>query len=95
MGQKELDPVEENSIEVCNMSSGITRRKGQSGRATAVECAICGALVPRDKAVEKRRKTLPLDRNLLQLLMEKGAKIHSARRVVYYCISCAKHRKFV
>lgn len=77
------------------MSSGITRRKGQSGRATVVECAICGARVPRDKAIEKRRSTLPLDRNLRQLLREQGAKLHSSRRIVYYCISCAKHRKYV
>ncbi|MFB0558220.1 MAG: hypothetical protein ACETVY_03795 [Candidatus Bathyarchaeia archaeon] len=30
-------------------SSGITRRKGQSGRAVVVECAICGAKVPKTK----------------------------------------------
>lgn len=76
-------------------SSGITRRKGKSGRATVVECAICGAKIPRDKAVEKRRNTLPLSRNLRRILKEKGAKIYGGRRVVYYCISCAKHRKYV
>jgi ribosomal protein S26 len=77
------------------MSSHITRRKGQSGRAVVVECAICGAKVPRDKAVEKRRRTLPLDRNIRQMLKERGAKLHTSYRIVYYCISCAKHRKYV
>jgi small subunit ribosomal protein S26e len=75
--------------------SNITRRKGQSGRSVSVECTSCGALVPRDKAVEKKRNTLPLDRNLRRILREKGAKLHSTRRIVYYCISCAKHRKYV
>jgi ribosomal protein S26 len=81
--------------EVIDVSSGITRRKGQSGRVTTVECAICGAKIPRDKAIEKRRFSLRLDRNLRALLREKGAKLHNMRRVVYYCISCAKHRKYV
>ncbi len=75
--------------------SSITRRKGQSGRAMSVECASCGGLIPRDKAIEKLRNTLPLDRNLRRILREKGAKLHSTRRIVYYCISCAKHRKYV
>jgi small subunit ribosomal protein S26e len=75
--------------------SNITRRKGQSGRASSVECSMCGALVPRDKAIEKRRNTLPLSRNLRRILKEKGARLHSTRRVVYYCISCAKHRRYV
>jgi ribosomal protein S26 len=77
------------------MSSGITRRKGKSGRANVVECAICGAKVPRDKAIEKRRHALPLDRNLRRLLKEQGAKIYAGKRITYYCISCAKHRKYV
>jgi ribosomal protein S26 len=77
------------------MGSGITRRKGKSGRATVVECAICGAKVPRDKAIEKKKHSLPLDRNLRELLKEKGAKLYAGSRITYYCISCAKHRKYV
>jgi ribosomal protein S26 len=65
------------------MSSGITRRKGKSGRAKVVECAICGAKVPRDKAVEKQRRSLPLDRMLRQLLKEKGAKLYAGSRITY------------
>ena len=78
-----------------DISSGITRRKGQSGKAVTIECALCGAKIPRDKAVEKRRRSLHLDRNLRQLLREQGARLHYGSRIVYYCISCAKHRKYV
>lgn len=77
------------------MSSGIIRKKGQSGRAVVVECSICGSKIPRDKAIEKRRYTLLLDRNLWALLREKGAKLHAGRRITYYCISCTKQRKYV
>ncbi|MGD2200931.1 MAG: 30S ribosomal protein S26e [Candidatus Bathyarchaeota archaeon] len=75
--------------------SKITRRKGKSGRAVSVECSMCGAKVPRDKAIEKQRRSLPLDRNTRRLLREKGAKLHTSQNIVYYCVSCAKHRKYV
>ena len=77
------------------MSSGITRRKGQSGRARSVECAACGAKVPRDKAIVKRRYSLPLNSQLIKLLKEQGARVHSGRTTIYYCVSCAKHRNYV
>ncbi|MBD3172512.1 30S ribosomal protein S26e [Candidatus Bathyarchaeota archaeon] len=77
------------------MSSKITRKKGQSGRAKSVECAQCGALVPRDKAIAKRRHGLPLNRRLIKILKDQGARIHSGKNTVYYCVSCAKHRKYV
>jgi ribosomal protein S26 len=47
----------------------------------------------RDKAVEKRKSTLPLDFRLRDELKKRGARIPSYRSIVYYCISCAKHRK--
>ena len=77
------------------MSSGITRRKGQSGRARTVECAACGAKVPRDKAIAKRRHGLPLNRELIKRLKEQGAHLPSSKITSYYCISCAKHRKYI
>jgi ribosomal protein S26 len=77
------------------MSSNITRKKGQSGRARSVECASCGALVPRDKAIAKRRFGLSLNRRLMKILKNQGARIHAGRTLVFYCISCAKHRKYV
>jgi ribosomal protein S26 len=52
-------------------------------------------MIPRDKAVEKRKSTLPLDHRLRKLLKDKGAYVDGGRSVVYYCISCAKHRRYV
>ena len=77
------------------MSSKITRRKGQSGRARTVECAACGAKIPRDKAIAKRRHSLPLNRQLIKTLKEQGARVHSSKTRSYYCISCAMHRKYI
>ncbi len=77
------------------MSSDITRKKGQSGRAVVVQCIQCGKMVPRDKAVEKRKSSLPLDHRLRELLKKQGTYISAAKRIVYYCVSCAKHRKYV
>ncbi len=77
------------------MSSTPTRRKGQSGKAEAVQCIQCGKMIPRDKALEKRKSTLPLNRRLKELLKKKGAYLSGGKSTVYYCISCAKHRKYV
>ena len=77
------------------MTSKITRKKGQSGRAVIVQCIQCGKIIPRDKAVEKHKSTLPLDHRLRKLLKNQGAYISGRRSIVYYCISCAKHRKYV
>ncbi|NIR86811.1 30S ribosomal protein S26e [Candidatus Bathyarchaeota archaeon] len=72
-----------------------TRKKGQSGRAVVVQCVQCGKMVPRDKAVEKRKSTLPLDHRLRERLKKQGAYLGGGRSIVYYCVSCAKHRKYV
>jgi small subunit ribosomal protein S26e len=77
------------------LSSGITRKKGQSGRAKVVQCVQCGQLLPRDKAIEKRKSSLRLDYKLRALLKNRGAYISTRKTVVYYCVSCAKHRKYV
>lgn len=77
------------------MSSKITRKKGQSGKAVGVQCVQCGKMIPRDKALGKRKRTLPLDRRLLNLLKKQGARIAGHVSIVYYCISCAKHRRYI
>jgi small subunit ribosomal protein S26e len=77
------------------MSSNITRKKGQSGRTRSLECSQCGALVPKDKAIGKTRFGLPLDRRLIKILKDQGARMHVGKNTVYYCVSCAKHRKYV
>jgi small subunit ribosomal protein S26e len=77
------------------MSSGITRKKGQSGRAKVIQCIQCGQLVPRDKAIRKRKSSIHLDYKLRTLLKKRGAHISNRTSIVYYCVSCAKHRKYV
>jgi small subunit ribosomal protein S26e len=77
------------------MQSKITRRKGQTGKVGVVQCIQCGALVPRDKAIQKRRSGLPLSRRLRSLLLKQGAHLSIRTRQVHYCVSCAKHRKYV
>ncbi|MDH5441230.1 MAG: 30S ribosomal protein S26e [Candidatus Bathyarchaeota archaeon] len=77
------------------MSSKITRKKGQSGRAGLVQCVQCGKMVPRDKAIERRKSTMPLDHRLRELLKKQGAYLTGGRKIIYYCVSCAKHRKYV
>jgi len=78
-----------------DLSSSITRKKGQSGRAVLIQCIQCRMIVPRDKAIEKRKSTLPLDHRLRVLLRKKGAYVVGGRKIVYYCVSCAKHRRYV
>jgi len=80
--------------EVISVSS-ITRRKGQSGRTVAVQCVQCGKKIPKDKAVEKRKSTLTIDHRTRILLKKSGAQLSYAKIKVYYCISCAKHRRYV
>lgn len=77
------------------MSSGITRKKGKSGKAQVVQCIQCGQLVPRDKAIKKTKFSLRLDHKLRALLKKQGARISNIKTVNYYCVSCAKHRKYV
>lgn len=75
--------------------SSITRRKGKSGKTVVVQCTQCGKMIPKDKAVEKRKTTLPIDYRTRMLLKKSGARLSHAKIKVYYCISCAKHRKYV
>jgi ribosomal protein S26 len=56
------------------------------GREPLVTCDACGRVVPRDKAVEYI-KSVNLDIN------QKETVLDLTRSKVYYCISCAKHRK--
>lgn len=56
------------------------------GREPLVTCDACGRTVPRDKAVEYVKSSM-VD------IDQKDVVIDLTRRKVYYCISCAKHRK--
>ncbi len=56
------------------------------GREPLVVCDACGRTVPRDKAVEYFKSSVfDID--------QKDIVVDLTRRKVFYCISCAKHRK--
>lgn len=66
------------------MSKG---KKGR-GREPLVTCASCGRSVPRGKAVQDARRIV------FSTELKTGNDVsYSDVRKVYYCISCAKHRK--
>ncbi len=66
------------------MSKG---KKGR-GREPLVVCVSCGRNIPRNKAVLDTRRV-----NYSTELRTKDDVSYSDFRKVYYCISCAKHRK--
>lgn len=62
-------------------------KKGR-GRDTSVTCSACGRTVPRSKAVQDNRRV----RYSTELRTGNDITYMDTRKV-YYCISCAKHRK--
>ncbi|MGB9634847.1 MAG: hypothetical protein ACP5H8_01215 [Candidatus Micrarchaeia archaeon] len=66
------------------MSKG---KKGR-GRDPIMTCASCGRSVPRSKAVQDFRRV----RYSTELRSADDVTFTDMRKV-YYCISCAKHRK--
>ena len=71
------------------------RSKGDKGSAGTVQCSICGALVPRDKAKRQTRYTSLVDSRLLKELQQQGSTLTRTKVTKYYCISCAVHRGVV
>lgn len=62
--------------------------KKRRGRERLVTCESCGRTIPRDKAVSfSRRSRFSTD------LRGSGDVSLLTDREVYYCISCAKHRR--
>jgi len=58
------------------------------GRERLMTCESCGRSVPRDKAIDfEKRSTYSTDLRGAENVMT------TTFRTVYYCISCAKHRK--
>jgi len=68
---------------------GVNMGRKRRGRERLVSCVSCGRLVPRDKAVEYVRKTVYSTD--MKGKEEDISAFYST--TVYYCISCAKHRK--
>ncbi|NPA22167.1 MAG: hypothetical protein GXN92_01135 [Candidatus Micrarchaeota archaeon] len=56
------------------------------GREPLVTCDACGRTIPRDKAVE-------YSKGIVFDVDQKDIVLDLTRKKVYYCISCAKHRK--
>jgi small subunit ribosomal protein S26e len=71
------------------------RSKGDKGSSGTVQCSICGALVPRDKAKRQTRYTSLVDSRLLKELQQQGSTLTRTKVTKYYCISCAVHRGVV
>lgn len=71
------------------------RSKGSKGHSGFVQCASCGATVPRDKAEKVSRRVSLVDYSLAKELRQKGAYIASPVKTKYYCVSCAVHRGIV
>jgi small subunit ribosomal protein S26e len=71
------------------------RSKGGKGSSGPVQCAMCGQLVPRDKAKKVTRRLSFVDPALAKELRQKGAYIAAPLDTKYYCISCAVHRGIV
>ena len=62
--------------------------RGNRGRAKLVTCVSCGRKVPRSKACTySKNVTYSTDLKTADDIK------YFERRKVYYCVSCAKHRK--
>lgn len=73
----------------------IVIRKGAQGKSQRVQCDSCGRKVPRGKTIRLRKYAIPLDAETQWVLKKKNARIHCGFVHVYYCISCAKHRRII
>ncbi|MEM2108807.1 MAG: 30S ribosomal protein S26e [Candidatus Bathyarchaeia archaeon] len=71
------------------------RSKGGKGSSSLVQCAMCGQMVPRDKAKKSTRRVSFVDPQLAKELRQKGTYLSSWVDTKYYCISCAVHRGIV
>jgi len=71
------------------------RSKGGKGRASYVQCDLCGQLVPRDKAKRVTKYRSLVDPMLARELRAKGTIISRQVAEKWYCVSCAVHRRVV
>jgi ribosomal protein S26 len=60
-----------------------------SGRGCLVQCARCGAQVPRDKAKKRTRWVSFIDPVIARELRGKNVFMPRSPHTEYYCISCA------
>ena len=71
------------------------RSKGGKGSGSRVQCDMCGAWVPRDKAKRVTKFVSLVDSQLAKELQKKGAYIPRTLVTKTYCISCAIYNRVV
>ncbi len=72
------------------------RSKGRSkGRVGYVECSMCHARIPRDKAIKVTVWRSLVDPALARELEKQGAFLMRQKLTKYYCVSCAIFHKIV
>lgn len=67
--------------------------KGNKGRSQRIQCDACGRYVGKEKAIKTEKFGMPVDEALFRELESQGTKIHISSCIVWYCISCSRHRK--
>lgn len=67
------------------------RAKGGKGRSDLVQCSMCGALVPKDKAKKWTSRVSLVEPSLARELRAAGAYIPQSTTMKFYCVSCAVH----
>ena len=83
-------------------NNGHRIRGKTRGHIDRVRCDICSGLVAKDKVKKQYRLTNIVSASALKDVMDasvyknvEGYKIPKVYNMVYYCISCANHRKIV
>ncbi len=71
------------------------RRLSGAGHEGRVQCSLCGALIPADKAIKETRWVSPVRGQVSFELEKQGTYVSKKPMTKYYCISCAIHRGIV
>lgn len=67
--------------------------KGNKGRSKRVQCDACGRYIGIEKAIKTEKFGMAIDDILFDELRRQGTQIHISSCIVWYCISCGRHRK--
>ncbi len=71
------------------------RRLSGAGHEGMVQCSLCGASIPADKAIKETRWVSPIRGQISSELEKQGTYVSKKPVTRYYCISCAIHRGIV
>ena len=78
-----------------DLSSSLTRKKGQSGRAALVQCIKCGKMVPVIRPLRNANAPYPLITGFESFSRSKVSTSPVEVRSPITAVSCVKHRKYV